>query len=162
MMVGDMSRFSKFVSQMMNSKLYTILPPSISSQKKWKICICHCPMFFESNKTVSNSTKLTIFIAILLGAYSSNDTGGTPINYVWLNSPSVIFCSLDIVETQFRRGWKWELFLSVCLLKYFKTVPKIIWGSSVQGDTILPPLIDNCVVLLINVSGVFILQGGLT
>ena len=27
---------------------------------------------------------------------------------------------------------------------------------------ILPPLIDNCVVLLINVSGVFILQGGLT
>ena len=163
-MVGDMRhRFSKFVSQIISSKLYITLPPSIRSQKKWKMCICHCSIFFESNRTVSNSTKLTIFIALLLGTYSSNDIGATPINYVLLNSPSVIFCSLDIVETQSRRGWKWELFLLVCLLEYnFKTVPKIISGSRVQGDVILLPSIDNCVVLLLIVYEFFILHGGLT
>ena len=162
-MVGDMNRFSKFVSEMMNSKLYTTLPPPIRSQEKWKVCISHCAIFFESNRTASNSTELTIFIAILLGAYSSNGIGGIPINYVWLNSPTIILCSLDIVEAQFQSGWKWELFLSVCLLKiYFKTLLKIISVFSFQGDVILPSLIDNFVVLLVNVYEAFILHGGLT
>ena len=61
----------------------------------------------------------TIFIAILLGAYSSNGIVGTPINYAWLNSPTIIFCFLDIVESHFQCGWKRELFLSVYLLKYY-------------------------------------------
>ena len=118
-MVGDMRWFSKFVSEVMNLKLHTTLPPPIRSQEKWKFCIWDCPMFVESNRTVPNSTKMTIFIAILLGAYSSNGIGGTPINYAWLNSPTIILCFLDIVEAQFRCGWKRELFLSVCLLKYY-------------------------------------------
>ena len=79
----------------------------------------HCPMFIESNRTVPNPTKMTNFIAILLGAYCTNGIGGTPINYAWLNSPTIILCFLDIVEAQFRCGWKRELFLSVCLLKYY-------------------------------------------
>ena len=76
-------------------------------------------MFVESNRTVPNSSIMTIFIAILLGAYSSNVIGGTPINYGCLNSLTIILCFLDIVEAQFRCGWKRELFLSVCLLKYY-------------------------------------------
>ena len=119
MMVGDMRWFNKFVSEVMNSKLHSTLPAPIRSHEKWKFCIWHCPMFVESNRTVPNSTKMTIFIAILLGAYSSNGIGGTPINYAWLNSPTIILCFLDIVEAQFRCGWKRELFLSVCLLKYY-------------------------------------------
>ena len=119
MMVGDMRWFSKFVSEVMNSKLHTTLPPPIRSQEKWKFCIWHCPMFVESNRTVPNSTKMTIFIAILLGAYSCNGIGGTPINYAWLNSPTIILCFLDIVDAQFRCGWKRELFLLVSLLKYY-------------------------------------------
>ena len=55
-------------------------------------------MFGESNGTVLNSTKMTILIAISLCAYSSYEIGGTPINYTWLNSPTIILCSLDIVE----------------------------------------------------------------
>ena len=58
-------------------------------------------MFVESNRTVQNSTKMTIFIAILLGAYSSNGIGGTPKNYAWLNSSTIVLCFLNIVETQF-------------------------------------------------------------
>ena len=118
-MVGDMRWFSKFVSEVMNSKLHTTLPPPIRSQEKWKFCIWDCPMFVESNRTVPNSTKMTIFIAIWLGAYSSNGIGGTPINYAWLNSPTIILCFLDIEEAQFRFGWKRGLFPSVCLLKYY-------------------------------------------
>ena len=119
MMVGDMRWFSKFISEVMNSKLHTTLTPPIRSQKKWKFCIWHCPMFVESNRTVPNSTKMTIFIAIWLGTYSSNGIGGTPINYAWLNSPTIILCFLDIDEAQFQCGWKRELFLSVCLLKFY-------------------------------------------
>ena len=81
----------------MNSKLHTTLPPSIRSQEKWKFCICHCPMFVESNRTVPNSTRMAIFIAIWLGGYSSNVIGGTPINYVWLNSP-LQFCVFWILQ----------------------------------------------------------------
>ena len=119
MMVGDMRWFSKFISGVMNSKLHTILPPPIRSQEMWKFCIWHCPMFVESNRTVPNSTKMTIFIVILLGAYSSDGTGGTPIIYAWLNSPTIILCFLDIVEAQFWCGWKSGLFLSVCLLECY-------------------------------------------
>ena len=64
--------FSKFVSEVMNLKLHTTLPPSIRSQEKWKFCIWHCPIIVENNRTVPNSSKITIFIAILLGTYSSN------------------------------------------------------------------------------------------
>ena len=88
-------------------------------RKSEKFCIWICPMFVESNRIIPNSTKMTSFIAILLGRYSSNGIGGTPINYAWLNSPTIILCFLDIVEAQFRCGWKRELFLSVCLLKYY-------------------------------------------
>ena len=119
MMVGDMRWFSKFVSQVMNLKLHITLPSPIRSQKKWKFCIWDCPMFIESNRTVPNSTKMTISITILLGACSSNRIGGTPINYAWLNSPTIILCFLDIAEAQFQCGWKRELFLSVCILKYY-------------------------------------------
>ena len=119
MMVGDMRWFNKFVSEVMNSKLHTTLPPPIRSHEKWKFCIWHCPMFVESSRTVPNSTKMTIFIAILLGAYSSNGIGGTPINYAWLNSPTIILCFLEIVEALCRCGWKRELFLSVYILKYY-------------------------------------------
>ena len=115
MMVGTMRWFSKFVSEVMNSKLQT-LPPLIRSQGKWKFCICHCPMFVESNRTVPNPT---IFIVILLGTYSSNETGVTPINYVWLNSLTTSLCFLNIVEGQFRCGWKRKLPLLMCLLKYY-------------------------------------------
>ena len=97
----------------------TTLPPPVRFQENWKFCIWHCPMFVESNRTVPNSTKMTIFIAIWLGTYSSNGIGGTPINYAWLNSPTIILCFLDIDEAQFQCGWKRELFLSVCLLKYY-------------------------------------------
>ena len=103
----------------MNSKLHTTLPPLIRPQERWKFCIWDCSMFVQSNRTVPNPTKMTIFIAILLGAYSSNGIGGTPINYTWSNSPNIILCFLDIVEVQFQCGWKRELFLSVCLLKYY-------------------------------------------
>ena len=118
-MVGDMRWFSRFVSEVMNSKLHTTLSPPIRSQEKWKFCIWDYPMFFESNRSVPSSTKMTISIAILLGVYSSNGTGGTPVNYAWLNSPTIILCYLDIAEAQFWCGWKRELFLSVCLLKYY-------------------------------------------
>ena len=130
MIVGDMRWFSKYVSEVMNSQLHT-LPPLIRSQEKWTFCIWHCPMFVESNRTVSNSTKMTIFIAILLGAYSSNVIGGTPINYAWLNSPTIILCFLNIVEAQFRCGWKRELFLSMCLLKFyfFKLSSRLLFKS---------------------------------
>ena len=117
-MVGDMRWFSRFASEVMNPKLHTTLPPPIRSYEKWKFFIWDCPMFFESNRTVPNSTKITIFIAILLGAYSSNGISGTPINYAWLNSPTKILFS-GYSEVQFRCGWKKELFLSVCLLKYY-------------------------------------------
>ena len=124
-------------------------------------------MFVESNRTVSNSTKMTISIAILLGAYSSNGIGGTPINYPLLNSPTIILCFLDIAEAEFRCGWKRELFLSVCLLNtisqgIIKTPLQIISGSSVQRDVLFPVLIDNCIVLLVNVYAVFIVHAGLT
>ena len=119
MMVGDMRWFSKFISEVLNSKLHTTIPPHIRSQEKWKFCIWDCPMFVESIRTVPNSTKMTISIAILLGAFSSNGIGGTPINYAWLYSPTIILCFLDIVEAQFPCGWTRELFLSVCLLKYY-------------------------------------------
>ena len=56
-------------------------------------------MFVESNRTGPNSTKMKIFIAILLGAYCSNRFGGTPINYAWFNSPTIVLCFLEIVET---------------------------------------------------------------
>ena len=83
MMVGDMRWFSKFVSEVMNLKLHTTLPPSIRSQEKWKFCIWHCPIIVESNnRTVPNSTKMTIFITILLGAYSSNGIGGTLLQII--------------------------------------------------------------------------------
>ena len=127
-MVGDMRWFSKFVSEVMNLKLHTTLPPSIRSQEKWKFCIWHCPIIV---RTVPNSTKMTIFIAILLGAYSSNGIGGTPINSAWLNSPTIILCFMDIVKAQLRCGWKRGLFLSVCLLKYyfFKLSSRLLFKS---------------------------------
>ena len=50
-------------------------------------------MFVGSNRAVPKSTKMTIFIAILLSAYSSNGIGGTPINYARLNSPTIILLS---------------------------------------------------------------------
>ena len=81
-MVGDMKWFSKFVSEVMNLKLHTTLPPSIRSHEKWKFCIWHCPVIVENNRTVPSSTKMTIFIAILLGAYSSNEIGGTPLQII--------------------------------------------------------------------------------
>ena len=71
--------FNKFVSEVMNLKLHTTLPPSIRSQEKWKFCIWHCPIIV---RTVPKSTKMTIFIAILLGAYSSNGIGGTPLQII--------------------------------------------------------------------------------
>ena len=53
MMVGEMRWFSKFISEVMNSKLHTTLPPPIRSQEKWKFCIWDCPpMFIESSRTV--------------------------------------------------------------------------------------------------------------
>ena len=55
-------------------------------------------MFVESNRTVTNSTKMIILIAIWLGAYSSNGIGGTPINYAWFNSPTIILYFLDVLE----------------------------------------------------------------
>ena len=111
-MVGDMRWLRKFASEVINSKLHTTLPPPIRTQEKWKFCIWHC-------STVPNSTKMIVFIAILLDAYSSNGIGGTPVNYAWLNSRTIILCFLDIVETQFRCGWKRGLFLLVCLLNYY-------------------------------------------
>ena len=71
MMVEDMRKFTKFVSEVMNSKFYNTLPPPIRYLEKWKFCILHGPMFAESNRTVSNSTKMKILITVLLGAYSS-------------------------------------------------------------------------------------------
>ena len=59
------------------------------------------------------SQTVPIFIAILLGAFSSNAIGGIPINYAWFSIPTIILCFLDIEEAQFRCGWKRELFLSV-------------------------------------------------
>ena len=103
----------------MNSKLHTTLPPLIRSQEKRKFRIWHCPVFVESNRTVPNFTKMTISIAILLGAYFSSGIGGTPINYARSNSPTIILYFLDFIEAQFRCGWKRELFLSVALLKYY-------------------------------------------
>ena len=47
------------------------------------------------------------------------------------------------------------LFLYVVI----KTPLQIILGSSVQGDLILPVLIDNCVVLLVDVYVISILNG---
>ena len=43
--------------------------------------------------------------------------GGTPTNYVWLDSPTVILCSLVCVKPQFRCGWKRGSSISDCLLK---------------------------------------------
>ena len=119
MMVGDMSWFSKFVPEVINAKLHTTLPPPVRSQERWKFCIWHCPMFVKSNRTAPNFRKMTIFIAILLDAYFSNVIGGTPINSAWLNIHTIILCFLDIGEAQFQCGWKRELFLSVCLLKFY-------------------------------------------
>ena len=98
------------------------------------------------------STKITILIAILLGACCSYETVG-PINYAWLNSPTLIF-SLDIIEAQFRWGWKRELFVLVCI--------SVFSESSVHWDVILLFLIDICVILFVNVHPVFILNGRLT
>ena len=41
------------------------------------------------------------------------EIGGTPINYAWLNSPTIVLCFLDSLEVQFM------LFVSACLLKYY-------------------------------------------
>ena len=166
-MIGGMRLFSKFVFEMTNSKLRTTLPPPIRFQEKWKFCIWDCPIFVESNRTVPNSTKMTISITILLGAFSSNGIGGTTINYAWLNSSNIILCFLDIAEAQFRCGWKRELFLSVSskilfLEAIMKTPLQIVSGSSLQGDVLFKVLIDNCVVLLVNVYAVFISHAGLT
>ena len=57
MIVGDMNWFSKFVSEVMNSKFHITLPPPVRSQEKRELCIWHCPMFVESNRTVPNSSK---------------------------------------------------------------------------------------------------------
>ena len=46
------------------------------------ILYLHCPIIVENNRTVPNSTKMTIFIAILLGAYSSNGIGGTTLQII--------------------------------------------------------------------------------
>ena len=64
-MVEDMRKFTKFVSEVMNSKFYNTLPPPIRYLEKWKFCIWHCSMFAESNRTVPNSTELKIVITIL-------------------------------------------------------------------------------------------------
>lgn len=45
--------------------------------------------------------------AILLGANFSYRIGGTPINYPWLDRPTIILCSLDKLEAQFWCQWKW-------------------------------------------------------
>ena len=54
MMVGDMRWFRKFVSEMMNSKFYATLLPSIRSLEKRKIYTGHSLIFVESNSTISN------------------------------------------------------------------------------------------------------------
>ena len=127
MMVGDMRWFSKFVSEVMNLKLHTTLPPSIRSQEKWKFCTRHCPIIV---KIVPNSTKMTIFIAILLGAYSSNGIGGTPINYAWFNSPTIILCFLDIAEAQFQCRWERKLFsVSSKILFLYRLSSRLLFKS---------------------------------
>ena len=88
------------------------LPPSISYLEKWKFSIWYCPMFAES-RTVPNSTKIKCLITILLYAYSSLRMVVPPINYAWLNYPTIVLCFLDKVEAQF---W---LFVSACLLKCY-------------------------------------------
>ena len=100
--------FSKFVSEVVNLKLYTTLPPTIRYLESSKFCIWHCPMFFEGNRTVLNSTKVTILIAVSLGAYSSYGIGGTQTNYAWLVSPNISLCSFDSAQVYFRCGWKRE------------------------------------------------------
>ena len=71
---------------MMNSKFYSTLPLTIKYLKKWKFFIWCCPMFSESNRTVSNSSKIKILITI---KFLLLEIGGTPINYAWLNSPDI-------------------------------------------------------------------------
>ena len=149
MIVEDMRAFIKFLSQVMNSKLYRTLPPPIRYLEKWKICIWHCPMFAESNRTVSNSRKMTILITILLGEYSSLRLVVPPINYAWLNTTTIVLCFSDSVETQFR------LFLLVFLPRnrFFRLSSRLLLKSFQDlafRDVILPVLINNCVVLKVH------------
>ena len=84
-----------------SSKLYTILPPQIVIWKSENFILGIAQCLLRATELPPNcSTKITILIAILLGAYCSYETVG-PINYAWLNSPTLIF-SLDIIEAQFR------------------------------------------------------------
>lgn len=50
----------------------------------------------------------------------------------------------------------------ILFLQIFKTAPKIISGSSVQGDVGLPVLIDNFTFLLVNVYALFVANVVLT
>ena len=124
-MVGGMRWFSKFVSEVMNSKCAPHYLHLLGFRKIENFvfgiaqCLLRATELSHRAREQQNSTNMTIFIAILLGAYSSNGISGIPINYAWLNSPTIILCFLDIVEAQFRRGWKRELFLSVRFLKYY-------------------------------------------
>ena len=100
----------------MNLKFYNILPPPIRYLEKWRLCIWHCCMFAESNRTAPNSTKFHInenfdyyFVKWVLALEISD----TPINYAWLNSPTIVLCFLDSVEAQY---W---LFKSACLPTYY-------------------------------------------
>ena len=108
-----MRKFTKFVSEVINSKFYNTLPLPIRYMEKWKFCIWQCPLFAESNRAVRKSMKMALFITILLGAYSSLRLVLAPINYTWLNSHTIVLCFLDSADAQFR------LFVPACLLKYY-------------------------------------------
>ena len=50
----------------------------------------------------------------MLGVYSSHGISGTPTNYARLGSPSIILCSVDSVESQFRVDQR-ESYLYECV-----------------------------------------------
>ena len=111
-------------------------------------------------KTVRKSTKMIILIAILLGLNSCYGTGGTPKNYASLDSYPKTLCSLDCVKAQFWCEWKQESFVSEWLLKYhFFRMLRLLFKSlhelAFAGFVVLPVLIDNCIVFLVNVYVLF-------
>ena len=117
-------------------------------------------MFIESNGTVPNSLKMTIFIAILLGTYSNTlcmveQHNNNFVFSEYFRGPIPVWMEKRIVPISVSSK---ILFLQAII----KTPLQTISGSSLQGDVLFKVLIDNCVVLLVNVYAVFIVHGGLT
>lgn len=149
-MVGHMRCFTKFDSAVMNLDLYTTFI-YIQVYGNVKILLLALRVFAQSNRNVPNSSKMTISIAVLLGAYSY------PWNWWYHNKLCMVgqfyynFLSYDCIKTQFRCEKKEvdriSTFSKVLFIQVVKTFLQTISGTSIQVAVILLVLSDNCIVL---------------